>query len=60
MAKEDRSAEGQKTGAQRRQDEDRLSHVDAAGRIRMVDVGGKPATAREAVARGRITCLPRR
>jgi len=33
----------------------RLTHVDAAGRIRMVDVGGKPATAREAVARGRIT-----
>ena len=32
----------------------RLSHVDAAGRIRMVDVGGKPATAREAVARGHI------
>jgi cyclic pyranopterin phosphate synthase len=32
-----------------------LSHVDAAGRIRMVDVGGKPATAREAVARGHIT-----
>jgi cyclic pyranopterin phosphate synthase len=32
-----------------------LSHVDATGRIRMVDVGGKPVTAREAVARGRIT-----
>src|SRR4029077_12376731 len=30
------------------------SHVDAAGRIRMVDVGAKPVTAREAVARGRI------
>jgi cyclic pyranopterin monophosphate synthase len=34
---------------------DRLSHVDAAGRIRMVDVGAKPATAREAIARGHIT-----
>ena len=33
----------------------KLSHVDATGRIRMVDVGGKPATAREAVARGRIS-----
>jgi cyclic pyranopterin phosphate synthase len=33
----------------------RLSHVDAAGRVRMVDVGDKPVTAREAVARGRIT-----
>ena len=32
----------------------RLSHVDAAGRIRMVDVGHKPVTAREAVARGHI------
>jgi cyclic pyranopterin monophosphate synthase len=31
-----------------------LTHLDAAGRIRMVDVGAKPATAREAVARGRI------
>jgi|SRR5437764_5184508 len=33
----------------------RLSHVDARGRVKMVDVGDKPATAREAVARGSIT-----
>jgi cyclic pyranopterin monophosphate synthase len=33
----------------------RLTHVDPAGRIRMADVGAKPATAREAIARGRIT-----
>jgi cyclic pyranopterin monophosphate synthase len=33
----------------------RLSHVDARGRVRMVDVGDKPVTAREAVARGTIT-----
>ena len=33
----------------------KLSHLDAAGRIRMVDVSAKPATARAAVARGRIT-----
>ena len=33
----------------------RLSHVDAEGRVRMVDVGAKPATRREAVARGSIT-----
>ena len=33
----------------------RLSHVDRRGRVRMVDVSSKPATAREAVARGRIT-----
>ena len=30
----------------------RLSHVDARGRVKMVDVGGKPITAREAIARG--------
>jgi cyclic pyranopterin monophosphate synthase len=32
-----------------------LSHVGPDGQPRMVDVSGKPATAREAVARGRIT-----
>jgi cyclic pyranopterin monophosphate synthase len=32
----------------------RLSHVDARGRVAMVDVGGKAVTAREAVARGTI------
>jgi cyclic pyranopterin monophosphate synthase len=32
-----------------------LSHVDARGRVKMVDVGDKPVTAREAVARGSIT-----
>jgi cyclic pyranopterin phosphate synthase len=31
-----------------------LTHVDAAGRVRMVDVGDKPSTVREAVARGHI------
>ena len=33
----------------------RLSHVDARGRVTMVDVGDKPVTDREAVARGSIT-----
>jgi cyclic pyranopterin phosphate synthase len=33
----------------------RLSHVDARGRVQMVDVGGKAVTAREAIARGSIT-----
>jgi len=33
----------------------RLSHVDARGRVRMVDVSEKATTAREAVAHGRIT-----
>src|SRR5213075_794647 len=32
-----------------------LSHVDARGRIKMVDVGAKAVTAREAVAHGSIT-----
>jgi cyclic pyranopterin phosphate synthase len=32
-----------------------LSHVDARGRVKMVDVGAKAVTAREAVARGSIT-----
>ena len=32
-----------------------LSHVDERGRIKMVDVGDKPVTAREAVARGTVT-----
>jgi cyclic pyranopterin phosphate synthase len=33
----------------------KLSHVDARGRVTMVDVGDKPITNREAVARGTIT-----
>jgi cyclic pyranopterin phosphate synthase len=32
-----------------------LSHVDARGRVKMVDVGDKPVTSREAIARGMIT-----
>ena len=32
----------------------RLTHLDDAGRARMVDVSAKPATAREAVAHGRV------
>jgi cyclic pyranopterin monophosphate synthase len=31
-----------------------LSHVDARGRVKMVDVGDKPTTTREAIARGSI------
>ena len=34
--------------------EPQLSHVDEAGRVRMVDVGDKPVTERVAVARGHI------
>jgi cyclic pyranopterin monophosphate synthase len=32
----------------------RLSHVDARGRVKMVDVSEKPVTFREAIARGTI------
>ena len=33
----------------------RLSHIDRRGRVTMVDVGDKPVTHREAIARGEIT-----
>jgi len=32
----------------------KLSHIDRKGRVTMVDVGDKPVTAREAIARGSI------
>jgi cyclic pyranopterin phosphate synthase len=32
----------------------KLTHVDARGRVQMVDVGQKPVTEREAVARGTV------
>lgn len=35
-----------------------LTHLDSEGAARMVDVGGKPATARRAVASGIITMSP--
>ena len=35
-----------------------LTHFDASGRARMVDVGAKADTAREAVARGRVRLQP--
>ena len=35
-----------------------LTHVDASGTARMVDVSGKPATRRRAVAEGRIRMAP--
>jgi cyclic pyranopterin phosphate synthase len=35
-----------------------LTHVDARGQARMVDVSGKQVTAREATAVGRVLCSP--
>jgi cyclic pyranopterin phosphate synthase len=32
----------------------KLSHLDARGRVKMVDVGRKPVTRRSAIARGRV------
>lgn len=36
----------------------KLTHLDESGAARMVDVGGKPPTAREATAEGTITMTP--
>jgi cyclic pyranopterin phosphate synthase len=36
----------------------KLTHLDESGAARMVDVGGKPATARSATAEGRISMSP--
>jgi len=36
--------------------ERRLTHVDATGRARMVDISDKAVTQRSATARGRVTC----
>ncbi len=38
--------------------EKKLTHLDAAGKARMVDVGDKPETHRSAVARGEVVMLP--
>jgi cyclic pyranopterin phosphate synthase len=37
---------------------DQLTHLDEAGRARMVDVGAKDVTERVATARGRVTMQP--
>jgi cyclic pyranopterin monophosphate synthase len=42
------------TSPERKRSAGRLTHIGADGQARMVDVGDKPVTAREAVARGRV------
>jgi len=37
---------------------DDLTHLDSTGHARMVDVGEKPVTAREALAQGRVSMTP--
>jgi cyclic pyranopterin phosphate synthase len=44
--------------AEREQHEPTLTHLDAAGAARMVDVSGKDVTAREARAAGRFVTTP--
>jgi cyclic pyranopterin phosphate synthase len=40
-------------------DSDKLSHLDAAGRARMVDVGDKPESKRTAIAQGEVLMQPK-
>ncbi|MBF6559915.1 MAG: cyclic pyranopterin monophosphate synthase MoaC [Candidatus Binataceae bacterium] len=49
---------GKKRSAKAAQHGARLTHLDAHGRVRMVDVGAKPITRREAIARGAIRMAP--
>src|ERR1700685_3820021 len=49
---------GKKQSPKRRAVSTRLTHLDAGGRIRMVDVGEKPVTRREAIARGEVRMAP--
>jgi cyclic pyranopterin monophosphate synthase len=52
QAEPSRAGQGATNGTARRATE--LTHVDRQGRVRMVDVGDKPVTHREAVARAAI------
>jgi cyclic pyranopterin phosphate synthase len=47
-----------RTGGSRPARGRRLTHIDESGRLRMVDVGDKAVTVREAVARGSIAMSP--
>src|ERR1700720_4779402 len=49
---------GKKPTQSRRAVSPRLTHLDARGRIRMVDVGEKQVTRREAIARGEVRMAP--
>src|SRR5580700_1545522 len=49
---------GKKQSEKRRAVSTSLTHLDARGRIRMVDVGEKPVTRREAIARGAVHMAP--
>src|ERR1039457_3962523 len=49
---------GKKQSQKRRAVSTPLTHLDAPGRIRMGDVGQKPVTRREAIARGQVRMAP--
>ncbi len=49
---------GAKFGDKRAEPERSLTHLDAQGRARMVDVSAKPPTVREAAAVGRVRMAP--
>ena len=55
MSRAGRAGRAGKAGEPRGAGRAALTHVDARGRIKMVDVGEKPITDREAIARGSIT-----
>ncbi len=54
----DPEAEGRETREGAGTDMEKLTHVDEAGRVRMVDVSGKPASRRTALAEGVIRMRP--
>jgi cyclic pyranopterin phosphate synthase len=43
---------------QEKTEQNKLTHIDAKGRAKMVDVSGKPATLRIAIARGWVQMAP--
>lgn len=47
-----------RTPTKRADERRRLTHLDAKGRVKMVDVGEKPVTRREAIARGAVRMTP--
>ncbi|MFN8076817.1 MAG: cyclic pyranopterin monophosphate synthase MoaC [Kineosporiaceae bacterium] len=49
---------GEPSSGPTRPDAPALTHVDARGQARMVDVSGKPVSAREASAAGVVRCSP--
>jgi len=49
---------GRSLRARRARGRGALTHLDARGRAHMVDVGDKPETAREAIARGEVAMAP--